>query len=71
MFSAGQGMKNEQDLVLAHSGECTIGISKHVSLIQDRLNTWQNQSTNYHRRTQVGKIDSEESLGGGDTSVLI
>lgn len=34
----GQGMKNEQDLILAHSGECAIGISKHVSLIQDRLN---------------------------------
>lgn len=34
----GQGMKNEQDLILAHSGECAIWISKHVSLIQDRLN---------------------------------
>lgn len=30
MFSAVQGIKNKQDIVLAHSGKCTIGRNKHV-----------------------------------------
>lgn len=30
MVSAVQGIKNEQDIVLAHSGKYTIGRNKHV-----------------------------------------